>query len=72
VYIIIIIIIIIIITVIHSPKPKSSVGIAGYELEVRGSICSNRDFSLLHSVQTDSGNHPAFSTMGTGSKVAGE
>jgi hypothetical protein len=30
-----------------------------------------RDFSLLHSIQTDSGAHPAFYPMGTGGSFPG-
>jgi hypothetical protein len=50
----------------------SSVGIAmSYKLDGRGSIAGRgQDFSLLHSVQTDSGAYPAY-LMGTGGKAAG-
>jgi hypothetical protein len=52
----------------RSRNRDSSVGIAtGYGLDGRGSI-PGRDyrFSLLDSVQTDSGAHPAFYPMGFG------
>jgi hypothetical protein len=48
-------------------RGSSFVIATGYELDGSGSIpCRGRDFSLLHSVQTGSGVHPASYTMGTG------
>jgi hypothetical protein len=52
----------------------SSVGIAtGYRLGGRGySPDRGSDFSLLHSVQTNSGAHPASYPMGTGGSFPGD
>jgi hypothetical protein len=45
----------------------SSVGIVtGYGLDGPVRFAAVQDFSLLHSVQTDSGAHPASYPMGTG------
>jgi hypothetical protein len=50
----------------------SSVGIAtGYGLDGQGLI-PGRDVSLLHSVQTGSGAHPASYPMGTGGSFPGD
>jgi hypothetical protein len=50
----------------------SSVGIATrYGLGGPGSIPAVQDFSLLHSVQTGSGAHPASYPMGTGGSFPG-
>jgi hypothetical protein len=54
--------------IIIIPQKCECVGIAtGYGLEGRGSIPSmGKEFSPLHSEQTDSGAHPASHLMGTG------
>jgi hypothetical protein len=44
-----------------------SIGI-GYELDGLGSIPGRQDFSLLYSIQTDSGAYPASYLMGTGGR----
>jgi hypothetical protein len=50
----------------------SSVGIAtGYGLNARVRFPAVKDFSLLHSIQTDSGAHPASYPMGTGGSFPG-
>jgi hypothetical protein len=52
----------------HTPHAtmKNTVGLYG-----PGSIPGSARVSLLHSVQTASGAHPAFYPMGTGGKAAG-
>jgi hypothetical protein len=51
----------------------SSIGTStSYGLDGRGSICDgNREYSLLHSVQTSSRAHPAFYAMDTGGSLSG-
>jgi hypothetical protein len=43
----------------------------GYGMDEPGSIPSSARFSLLHSVQTDSGAHPASYPTGTGDSFPG-
>jgi hypothetical protein len=52
------------------PDSSLSIGV-GYRQDGPGSIPLVQDLSLLHSVQTGSGAHPAFYPMGTGSSLQG-
>jgi hypothetical protein len=45
--------------------------VKGYGLNDWGSISDGDDFSLLHSVQTGFGAHPASYTIGTGGSFSG-
>jgi hypothetical protein len=55
-----------------SNEVVTGAGIAtGYGLDGPGSISAVQDFPLLHSVQTDSGTHPASYPMGTGGSFPG-
>jgi hypothetical protein len=57
--------------IISNRSWDSSVGIAmDYGLDGQGSIPDRARLSLLHSIQTSSGTHPASCTMGTRGKVA--
>jgi hypothetical protein len=51
----------------------SSVGIVmGYRLDSPGSIPGSAKFSLINSIQTDTGVHPASYPMGTGGSFPGD
>jgi hypothetical protein len=52
--------------------PSLTVGTTGYGLDIPGSIPGSVRFSLLHSVQTGSGAHPASYPMGTGDSLPQE